>query len=449
MVRRETGNIRGGYMGRSIIVEKARKVSAEQGQRAIFFGLAIFVLMFPLGQYIWPHHLIGTQVQSIFLMILALYFLCILGIEYCNQRFMLNKVTLLSILSLTIFGVISCVCSGKLNTSVYGDELQSQGFLAIVSYYVIFLTATQLKNESYRKKLLQFMIMVLGVIAFYGVLQFLQVPIMRHKIVKAAVYPTKNQNFYAALPVLFIGLIFVQIMYREKNVDESRGQTIFYHLMLLLGFGACLSADSLLVYMGIIMEFLLLVFLELVTKKHRYGKVLCFVAEFLLVFFLLNAISGGQMLEELLTFSSQVEQEGTLFGDSVGTGRMQLWKDTLKAIPEIWVFGCGIECTSANHGVGDAHNEYLQLWAEQGTFALIAYLVFLFSLFIPGLLQFIKKEQYDSDVVSKAAMFAFFGYIAQAFANIRVIQVAPYFWLCCGLLYVRKRQKTETSRKKD
>ena len=436
-------------MGKSVIVERARKVTAEQGQKAIFSGLAIFVLMFPLGQYIWPHHLIGTQVQSIFLLMLALYFLCILGIEYCNQRFTLNKVTLFSILFLTIFGVISCICSGRLNTSVYGDELQSQGFLAIFSYYVIFFAATQLKNEKYRKKLLLFLILILGFIAFYGVLQFLQVPIMRHKSARVAVYPTKNQNYFSALPVLFIGLIFVQIMYREKDANKSKGKTIFFHLLLLLGFGACLSADSLLVYMGIIMEFLLLAFLELVTKKHRYGKILCFVAEFLLVFFIFNVISGGQMLDELFTFSNQVEQEGTLFGDSVGTGRMQLWKDTLKAIPGIWVFGCGIECTSANHGVGDAHNEYLQLWAEQGSFALIAYLVFLFSLFIPGLLQFIKKEEYDSDIVSKAAMFAFFGYIAQAFANIRVIQVAPYFWLCCGLLYVRKRQKTETSRKKD
>ena len=243
--------------------------------------------------------------------------------------------------------------------------------------------------------------------------------------------------------------MFVKIMYDEKKTQVSKGRVVLYHLMLILGFGACLSADSLLMYVGLLMEFLLLFFLEFTTKKHRYGKVLILVAEFVAVFFLFDAISGGQTKEEMFTLSYQIEQEGTLLGDSVGTGRMLLWKDTIKAIPDIWAFGCGIECTSLNHGVSDAHNEYLQLWAEQGIFALIAYLIFLFSLFIPGLLQFIQEDEYDSDIVTKAAMFAFFGYIAQAFVNVRVLQVAPYFWLCCGLLYVQKRQSKKNEKKSD
>lgn len=434
-------------MGKSVVVEKASKVSEKQGQKALFEGLAMFALLFPLGQYVWPYHVIGNQVQSYFIIGMALYFLCILAIEYINHRIKIRKVSLISIVGLILFGVISCVCSGQINTSVYSDEFQGQGFLVIFSYYVIFLAATQLKDKSYRKKLLFIVLLVLAFIAFYGILQFLEVPMIRHKASRVAVFPTKNQNFYAALPVMFVGLMFVKVMYDEKKTQVSKGRVVLYHLMLILGFGACLSADSLLMYVGLLMEFLLLLFLEFTTKKHRYGKVLILVAEFVAVFFLFDAISGGQTKEEVLTLSYQIEQEGTLLGDSVGTGRMLLWKDTIKAIPDIWAFGCGIECTGLNHGVSDAHNEYLQLWAEQGIFALISYLVFLFSLFIPGLLQFIREDDYDSDIVSKASMFAFFGYIAQAFVNVRVLQVAPYFWLCCGLLYVRKRQNKKIEKK--
>ncbi|MBR6627400.1 MAG: O-antigen ligase family protein [Lachnospiraceae bacterium] len=436
-------------MGKSVIVEKAKKVSEEQGQMALFSGLAIFTLIFPLWQYVWPYHIIGNQVQSVFLLGLAIYFLCVLGIEYINHRLEIRRVSLFSVVALMVFGVISCLCSESLNSSVYGDELQGQGFLVIFSYYIIFLAATQLKNKTYRKRLMQYLILLLGFIAVYGVLQFLQIPVFRHKIVRAAVYPARNQNFYAVYPVLFTGLMLVRLMYGDNGEDTSIGKKILSHLSIVLGFAACLSSDSLLVYMGLIMEFLLLLFLELVTKRHRYGKALLILMEFLLVFFLFDIISGGQMSEEVLTLSNQIEQEGTLLGDYVGTGRMRLWKETLKAIPGIWAFGCGVECTRLSYGMGDAHNEYLQLWAEQGVFALIAYLIFLFSLFIPGLLQFIKKEEYDSDFVSKAAMFAFFGYIAQAFANVRVVQVAPYFWLCCGLLYVRKQQFFPPPRKKD
>lgn len=434
-------------MGKSIIVEKARKVSEEQGQTALFFGLSVFTLLFPLGQYVWPYHVIGNQVQSYFIIVVALFLLCVLGVEYINHRLVIRRVSLLSIVGLMIFGGISCVCSGRINTSVYSDEFQGQGFLVILSYYIIFIAATQLKDKMYRKKLLNLLLLVLGFIAFYGILQFLEVPMIRHKASRVAVFPTKNQNFYAALPVMFVGLMFVKVMYDEKKTQVSKGRVVLYHLMLILGFGACLSADSLLMYVGLLMEFLLLLFLEFTTKKHRYGKVLILVAEFVAVFFLFDAISGGQTKEEVLTLSYQIEQEGTLLGDSVGTGRMLLWKDTIKAIPDIWAFGCGIECTGLNHGVSDAHNEYLQLWAEQGIFALISYLVFLFSLFIPGLLQFIREDDYDSDIVSKASMFAFFGYIAQAFVNVRVLQVAPYFWLCCGLLYVRKRQNKKIEKK--
>ena len=39
------------------------------------------------------------------------------------------------------------------------------------------------------------------------------------------------------------------------------------------------------------------------------------------------------------------------------------------------------------------------------------------------------------------ALFAFFGYIAQAFFNISVIQVAPYFWMICGFLYNKQNKQ--------
>ena len=81
----------------------------------------------------------------------------------------------------------------------------------------------------------------------------------------------------------------------------------------------------------------------------------------------------------------------------------------------------------------------------EGILALIFYLVFLFALFIPGIALFVKKkkDEYGNSVKDEVAMislFAFFGYIAQAFFSISVIQVAPYFWLICGLLYCRNKE---------
>lgn len=427
-------------MGKSVIVEKAKKISEEQIQKVLFVGLALFVLLFPLIQYIWPNHIIGNQLQSVFLIVLSLFFACVFGVEYINGRMKMKNIPTFTVFGMILFGLISCIYNGKLNTTIYGDELQGHGFLVIVTYYVVFLAASQLKEKTYRRWLMRFLCLALGFIALYGVLQFFHVPFMVHKSVRAAVYPTDNQNFYGAFPVLYVGIIYARLLYKENVTEKKSRETMMLHIMVMLGFAACISADSLLVYMGIIMQFLLIIFLEIITRRHRYGKIGILMFEFVIVFLIFDVVSGGEVIKEFLSLFLQIKQEGTVFGDSVGTGRMRIWKETLSAIPKNWAFGCGIGCSYQNHGISDAHNEYLQIWAEQGSFAVISYLVFLFSLFIPGILQFIKKDFYDSDFVSKAAMFAFFGYIAQAFANIRVLQVAPYFWLCSGLLYVRKHK---------
>ena len=436
-------------MGKSIISEKLKNVTEEQIQTALFAGLAFFVLAFPVAKYYWPYYVRANQVQAGFLVALTVYFLVVLGIEYRNKKIPIGNVSALALIGMTVFGLISSIVNGDLTNSIYGDEFQGVGLITMVTYYALFFAGAHLKKKSYRRWLLLLVCLELAFIAFYGILQFFHVPFMFHNVIKAAILPTRNQNFYAAFPVLFLGLVFGKILYDEGNGTPKRGNQILWHGLVMLGYGACIGSDSLVAYMGLIMQFVLMIFLECFRKKKRLKTMLLFVAEFIAVFFTFNLLSGGQAKEEVITITNEIRQEGTVFGDSVGTLRMKIWKETLTLVPEDWAFGCGIEKFRVNRGteaypdyVTDAHNEYLQVWAEQGTFAIISYLVFLFALFIPGVLQFIKKDRYDSDLVSKAALFAFFGYIAQAFANIRVIQVAPYFWLCCGLLYVRKRKKS-------
>lgn len=433
-------------MGKSVIIEKAKKISAEQVERAIYIGLSLFILIYPMIQYIWPTHMLGNQLQVIFLLCFDAFFLIQFGIQRINQRVVIEKKNIAAVFLLVMLaiGLISCVVNGKLETTVYGDDFQSECLLVHMAYYIMCLAAMQLKNEKYRKAVVFFLYLVLGFIAVYGIMQFFQVPFINHKLTRAAVYPTRNQNYYAAFPVLLSGLIFGKILcYKTSELKKN----IFWNIMAMISFAASISSQSLLVFLGIIMQFVLAIFLDMLTGRKNIKKIVLLVVEFFVVYIVMSIASGGAVISELMSIFTQIKNDGTLLGDSVGSGRMSIWKETLTMIPEKWMFGYGIERLRINYVVGEhlwtggnAHNEYLQIWATQGTFAIIAYLIFLFALFIPGLLQFIKKDSYESDFASKAAMFAFFGYIAQAFANIRVIQVAPYFWLCCGLLYVRKRR---------
>lgn len=438
-------------MEKSIILKQSKSVTCGQHQTALFGGLSLFILVFPLAKYIWAYHVRANQVQEIFLVFLAIYFLLILGLEYRNKKIEINKVTVLALIFLALFGLISCFWNGNLSNTIYGDEFQGEGWITLVTYYVLFLAAAHLRDKKYRCWLMLFVCLELGFISLYGIMQFYHVPFMVHNVIKAAILPTRNQNFFAAFPVLLLGIVFGKLLYGEGSKENERilgKNNIVWHVLLVLGYGAAIGSDSLVAYMGLIMQFLLMLFLECFRKQKRFKVIFLFILEFLLVFFIFDCFSGGQAKEEVFTLSAQIQKEGTVFGDSVGTGRMKIWKETLRMIPKNWAFGCGIENYLVDVGTietpaifSNAHNEYLQIWAEQGTFAVVSYLVFLFSLFIPGLLQFIRREWFDSDIVSKAAMFAFFGYIAQAFGNIRVLQVAPYFWICCGLLYVRRQCK--------
>ena len=81
----------------------------------------------------------------------------------------------------------------------------------------------------------------------------------------------------------------------------------------------------------------------------------------------------------------------------------------------------------------------MQLLITQGIFALITYLGLLVLIFIRGLK---SKEP-----LSWVLLFAFIGYVGQAFTNISVYNVAPFFFIAAGLLVGmtdREKQGEET-----
>ena len=127
-----------------------------------------------------------------------------------------------------------------------------------------------------------------------------------------------------------------------------------------------------------------------------------------------------------------------------GSGRIHIWKQVLKSVPEHLLFGTGpdtmlyggLEAFSRyDESLGGtvigridvAHNEYLNILYHQGIFALIAYLGALFSA--------AKKWLTDS---GRNALVAVLGtmllcYSIQAFFSFSMVMTAPYFYLTLAL----------------
>ena len=102
------------------------------------------------------------------------------------------------------------------------------------------------------------------------------------------------------------------------------------------------------------------------------------------------------------------------------------------------MFGCGLDNLRVvypqDKGLiyDKAHNIYYQMLITNGVFALITYCLLCLIIFIKG---FKFKNSFYI-----AIFIAFIGYSIQAFGNISVIDVAPYFFIILGLLYSKDNE---------
>lgn len=131
--------------------------------------------------------------------------------------------------------------------------------------------------------------------------------------------------------------------------------------------------------------------------------------------------------------------------DTFGSGRIHIWKNVLKKIPENLWFGTGPDTMShagleaftrydADKGVelvaeiDTAHNEYLNILFHQGIFALLAYLAAL----VIAAVKWIKRG--NATAAGAACGAAVLCYCIQAFFGISMFLTAPFFWMTLGLL---------------
>lgn len=126
--------------------------------------------------------------------------------------------------------------------------------------------------------------------------------------------------------------------------------------------------------------------------------------------------------------------------DSYASGRVYIWRRTLRAVPERLWFGSGPDTLcyaafaqqeTANGAVkvfDAAHNEYLTILYHQGLFALLAYLAALGVTFALWLRQ--AKEKPVAAIAGAAALC----YCTQAFFSISQLITSPFFWCAFAVL---------------
>ncbi|MEG0022028.1 MAG: O-antigen ligase family protein [Bacilli bacterium] len=341
--------------------------------------------------------------------------------------YILNKrelnITDLIIYGLSILGLLSTISALNQKVSILGALNRNEGLLTLISYYLIFLNS---KNID-RKKIIK-VFLGLGVFqVIYGVLQVFT----KFKFIKHFSKPflamglCGNPNFYGSLMVMLL-LISVTI-YLLDNKKRYLFLSILYFI------GLCL-AGSTGPFLGFIITF---IFLLISRFKKIHLKSLVFVLiTFVFIYFTVNSANAyiqrttNKVVDPNYNINSEILNIKN--NQNYGNGRIQIWKNSVPLIEKYFWFGAGIDNFSEAYKqsggviVDKAHNVYIQILVTNGIYALVLNLILLLIIFI--------KCFKNTNTISTALFMAFIGYSIQAFANISVIDVAPFYFIIMGML---------------
>ena len=401
---------------------------------------------------------------------------------------------------LILFGIISTIYAEDVNLAIWGSIYRYEGLVQICAYYMLFLNSRFINKKELIVKIVNSLIIV-GILQF--IYSFLQVFVRGRYIYVKYEYvfyrasgfighPNMLGSYVVLTLLLALGMYFLYdknkkfylissiLLYINLILAESTGPFYGFICGLIFMFAYLLKKKKIHFSSVIITSMLVVIGLLGVTitsrvwcaeKFHdRFRDDFTIIGDVNDTFTIIKelfinsnyAVSDVQFVAANSSFTGNYVQtvnfDKSETNDEVqtrkieryGSNRIWLWSRSLKLVPKYWLHGTGIDnftnafsetLTEEDKSIqylreslfDRAHNEYLHLLVTQGVFAFIAYLMLLLFVFIKG----IKSK----DLITWVLLFGFVGYAIQAFANISVYNVAPFFFIVMGMLVGRELNK--------
>ena len=357
-----------------------------------------------------------------------------------KQKLVFNIVDISTIL-IIIFGVISTIFAIKPKVALYGFYNRYEGIFQIC-YYITLMTVCTFTKES-KKKYITYIILITGLVQLvYAVLQVTDIGNITRIHNEDEIWTTgftKNPNFFGAY-MLMCSLSSIGLYIHEKKLKAK----LIYLLLIFFFTIGILIASALSCLIGLVICTIYLAIKLFKTKRIK--EFIIIVITLSLAVVLINMAGLSTLKKDIQT--TQTETKEILKGnikDTYGTKRVYIWKHTLKIVPKNIIHGVGIDnypyafngrpLVRKNIYYDKTHNEYLQTLVTGGIFYLLSYL----GLYIIAIKNGIKNKKYY--------LLPVIGYLIQAFFNISVIEVAPFFYINLGLLVNRygKSERNNTS----
>lgn len=371
-----------------------------------------------------------------------------------KPKLSIKKITRAEIylLCFIFFVVLSTIFSIDFMLSINGSPIRHEGFPIIISYVSLFFFVHHFVKRNDIEKFLISLVLLSFIIAIYAILQHYLLDFLPRISVKEGWRRSYgffgNPNFYGS----FITLMLPISMMLYIKSDRKYKNTMFL-LSSSAIFLSMLFSDTRSSWLGAFIGYLFLSIFFILKSKKYWLKWFTLSLVFFLILLGVNFGVFGHKENDVVT--NRIESTVIEVQTDVkrgGSGRIFIWYKSLPLIGKYWFTGTGPDTFGrafpngtndvkeffGNGYVDKAHNEYIQMAVTLGIPALIFYLLFLYEIIKANLKSIkclIKKETIYAISLNSAII----GYMVQAFFNISVILVAPYFWMILGLSYSLKK----------
>lgn len=338
---------------------------------------------------------------------------------------------------------ISTFLSSDIKISILGDKNRYEGLLMFITYIVIYMCSKKYFQYKNIKIFLNIMFYVAMIIGILGIAQKFITNMNLKPIFDRGICATfGNSNFFGSF-ISIVLPISISIFILNGNKKGFILSLVMFFNMISSGTRSAWVAFVVVAIIG---------FIYLIKHKNKtyFKRLVILLLCFILIFgYLFN---GFGLIKKNSTTKIKIEQikndlknaSETGLADNMGSGRIEIWRMTLKLIIQKPILGCGTDNLKLGlrtyckedfnkfvlraHAVPDkAHNEYLQIAATIGIPVLVIYLIFVSTILFPKMKLMLKDKLYL--IISITII----SYLTQAFFNISTIGVAPLFWMILGL----------------
>lgn len=463
-----------------IYLEGIRVMKLDIKYKYIEYAISIIAILLMFAIPCMHYYLLrvggynDTLAYTIYWIVGVLLIILLIGVFFNkNVEFEFGKYEYILIALITL-ATLSTLSSLDKNSSLWGWNGRNEGLLMLLTYYTLLYTCRFIKKSCLKKKVILGFLLVGIMHSIYGLFQI-------SGILRDFVFDNYsgyfisgvagNPNFMATFLVLQCGVTAGLFYYSDKFWKHC-----LYLILLLFFLITLILTKTMSGLFGVsVMVLFFFIYLFITKGKHlqfknkylnSFSLLCCALVIGIIGIFVINSLMNNYLFDEFIKMFSQLNQMiGTgEITEEMGSGRFAVWANAMKLFPKYWLYGCGVDTfgiaytqvfglSSEGLFFDKAHNEYLQIALTMGIPALCLYLTLYGNVIVDSIKRLdsilTTEGRENEEGMYVGIGLAIIGYIAQAFFNISVIDVAPYFWILLGLVADNSNIKVKVKRKLD